>query len=158
MTSGIRIRGLAAAFVCAAAIGLAACGGSDDSSDQLSDQETVEAKAVLSVGAQLQKGYENKDSQAVCGLMDPAGLKKHFGGQKGCVKRLNAAFGKTDQVPDLSFDNVTVNGDSAVATADPGDGSSGNKVYFTQVNGEWKIDLDQNPSTGQSSSDSSKDQ
>lgn len=153
-----RLRGPLAALLCVTALGLAACGGSDDSSDQLSDQEAAEAKAVLAVGEQLQKGYQSKDSQAVCRLMDPVGLKKHFGGQNGCVKRLNAAFNQTDQVPDLNFENVTVNGNTAVATADPGDGSNGNTVYFTQINGEWKIDLDQNPSTGQSSSDSSKDQ
>lgn len=134
-------RGSAAAVVCALAIGLAACGGSDDSG-QSSSGQAAEEKAVIAVADQLREAYQQKDPAAICALVDPTGLKKQFGNMKGCKKQIGQAInqaGSSITAEDFNLKTVTVQGDRAVASRTEG---GSNRVYFKQVGTEWYIDVD----------------
>jgi predicted lipid-binding transport protein (Tim44 family) len=142
-------------LACSVALGLAACGGDDDS-DQVSSNQAAEVKAIAAVGEQLQLAYKQKDAKKLCSLVDPVALKKRFGKTNGCVKQLNGAFQKaTAASTDFDLENVTVEGNRAVAQTSRGEGYD---VHFKKVDGKWYIDLNPPNSGATSSSDSSSDE
>ena len=138
-----------AVLLCAAAVGLVACGGDDDSSNEPSAEQADAARQITSIGQQLKVAYDTKDAAGACALLDPAGLKEEFGSRKVCVKRVTSAINQGKGSPDIDFGEVTVDGDtaSAVSKADGG----GETVYdFVRVGDKWFIDIssDQPDSSG----------
>jgi hypothetical protein len=128
------------------ALGLAACGGSDNDSDQPSAAQAADAKAISAIGDKLDAAYKRKDAAKVCALIDPQGLKKQFGGAKGCQKRLAGAFNRAENSNlQFQFEDITIDGDTAVAQSTK---SGQGEVYFKRVKGEWYIDA--NPSADSS--------
>lgn len=123
---------------------LAAC-GSDNSG--VSAEQAAEAKAVLAVGNKLQAAYKGKDVSGMCALLDPKGMKREFGGRKGCERRLGAAMNKTgNNTGGFTFKEITVTGDEAVARNATGQGGD---VFFRKAGGKWYVDLDPHPTAAQ---------
>ena len=149
---GSGLRGVAVTLVCAAAIGLAACGG-DDSTDGISDQDASAAKEIVALGQTVQEGLETRDAATVCSSFSPDGVKKRFGSQKNCVNYLNKVFNAKGAAPDYSFGTITVDGNTATAKT-----SEGSNMSFVQVNGKWYIDLGPSAKVATSTSDPSKSQ
>lgn len=133
------VRGFAAVLLCAAAFGLAACGGGSDDSDQPSSEQAADAQLVVDLGRQLEVAYNQKDAKKACSLLDPDGLKEQFGTMKFCIKRVNAVFGQNRDRPEVSFDEVTVDGNTASAVAKSDNGET--TYDFVKVDGKWRIDI-----------------
>lgn len=143
-------RGLTLTALCAASIGLAACGSSDDS-DQDASSQAADQKAVMAVADQLREAYQQKDPASICDLVDPQGLKEQFVNMKGCEHQIGQAInqaGSSITAADFNVDTVTVEDDRAVGTQTEG---NGNRVFFKKVGSQWYIDV--NP-TGESESPS----
>lgn len=137
----MRFRTLVAASLCVAGLGLAACGGSDDSgSGEPTAEQAEAAREINSLGQQLKQAYEGNDAAAACALLDPAGLKQEFGSKKICVKRVTAAISRGEARPQIDFDEITVNGDTATASAKAENGPTSN-YEFIRVDGKWYIDI-----------------
>lgn len=132
------VRSLVAGLLLAAAFGLAACGG-DDSPAEPSVEQASSGKEIVAIAGKLRQAYDDKDGAAACDLLDPRDLKAEFGGRKGCIKRVNAAISQDRGRPELSFDEVTIDGDTASAKASS---KSGETSYeFVKVDGKWYIDI-----------------
>ena len=127
-----------------------ACGGGDDDSDQPSADQAAEAALVVDVGRQLKVAYDQKDAKKACGLIDPEGLQKEFRTKRACVRQVQTAIGQGRGRPEIEFDEVTVDGNTATAVTK---NDSGETTYdFVKVDGKWYIDISSDDS------DSSSDQ
>ena len=146
-----RVRGLAAAALCAAAFGLAACGGDDDSSDsaQPTASQAADIKAIDQIGVNLEQAVKAEDPAGLCNRIEPASLKQQFKTKKRCIKLLKTQFATMDQKPAFKLTAITVDGDTA--TAEQEDENLG-PVSFVKLNGKWYIDLFPEPDPGASDS------
>ena len=135
-------RSLLAGVLCAAALGLAACGGGDSGDEaepsQPSETQTADIKAIDKLGDSLAKVAAAQDPQGLCSHIEPASLKKQFGSKKRCVKLLKTQFATVQNQPEFNLGAITVDGDTAVAEQEEeGLGT----VSFVKIDGKWYIDL-----------------
>jgi ketosteroid isomerase-like protein len=140
-STGIKLKLAVAGLFCAAVFGLAACGGSDDSSEPPQGQDSADVQAIKEVGTKLKDAYQQGDAAAACALLSPSDLKTQFNGKDDCAKRVAGLIKKGKAKPDVDFTSVDVEGNKA--TAETGKPGSGRTTYgFVKIGGTWYIKLD----------------
>jgi len=136
------VRAAGAVLLCGAALGLTACGGGSDDSDQVSAEQLAESQAVLTVGKQVSLAYRQRDGDKLCALLDPTGLKKRFKSIQGCKRQLAAAMnqpGAVTYAKKFAIDQVKVIDASHAFGLQSDNGST--EVPFKKIGGKWYVDL-----------------
>ncbi len=150
--SALQLRSAIFATVAALALGLAACGGSDDSGADStgsttggSDSDREEASAAVE---DLYAAVQDRDAEAVCERLSPAMQKQFAAGGLGpktgsCETSFQRYLDKADQgqfdsLGKAKVRSVEVTGDKAVAKVAFGGNGSG-QVPLQKVEGEWRL-------------------
>jgi hypothetical protein len=123
---------------CAAALGLAACGKSDEE-----DTTAKEEQQVRTTLRDLGRATASKDYQALC---DKVFARRLVNRSQAvgipCETAMKAALAKVE-APSITVAGVTVKGDEAeatVKTAAKGQAASTDKVHLIKEAGHWRVD------------------
>jgi hypothetical protein len=131
------LRGFAAVLLFTAAVGLAACGGDEDSV-QPTEQEAADVRAISKLGDQMTAAMRQANMKELCSLMVEDDVNKTFGGKAKCRRALQANLASSGQQPKFEFSEITIKDDEALALNGADNDST---VYFARVDDQWLIDL-----------------
>jgi hypothetical protein len=121
----------------ALALGVAACGGSDDDEASAENSNTPEAR-VRATHAQFMKSMYAKDAAAVCAAMTRR-VQKEVAAGTSCEKQMADGFKYLPLLQDRPrISKVVADGDEYKATVTTGVGSDV-LLWFGREDGTWKI-------------------
>lgn len=127
-------RSFVAVLVCSAALGLAACGS--DSSDEPSASQKEDVAAITAIADRMNQALVQGKIGKICDLIEADQVKKEFGSEAKCRTRLARSGAKLNQVPNVAFAKITVDGDQAVAQSE-----AMGEVHFQKSGGKWYVDI-----------------
>jgi hypothetical protein len=150
-SSGVRRIWVAALASFVLAFGVVGCG---DSNDDKSDGESTAAQVATTPEQKVKQSYlefvdamESGDIKRACAAFTPAERARFGRGVKGgCVQALGlggVGVGAQEKRDKVKFLQLKVNGDKAVSRLRTGDDGRVFKIKFAKINGEWKVDGDE---------------
>ena len=123
---------LAATFV-----GLAGCGGGDDSSSA-DDQHDIDG--INALVADINAASRDKDALAACGLMQPSGITEVFNTQSQCVRETKKILaGNSADEPVLKIEAIELEGETAKVTFE--NDAGGAPIDVVKEGGKWYVPL-----------------
>ena len=128
------LRKVAISAILAAALLVAGCG---DSEETTSDADIREIRELVT---EVNAATKEKDASAFCLLIQPSAIEETFVDIDRCVRETKPILEQAGTQPTLEVEDVDVDGDLASVTFA---GGTGTEATFVREGGQWYVPLDQ---------------